>query len=349
MVIMFFDLVPGRPSRQRRTSAGSRPSGRLNLEPLEERCLLSGDAVLTWNKIALNALQFDSTLGAKALQNSPNHSSRALAIVSAAVFDSVNSIERLYDPYMVQINAPSGASVDAAVAQAAHDTLVSLFPDYKSVLDADLATSMSKIHKGIPRNNGALVGEMVAAATLAARSHDGSQGAMPYTPGNLPGQWRPQPGQTAVGPLWGQVTPFGLTSGEQFEPPPPPALTSQAYAKAYMEVKNYGGDGITTPTLRTPAETQIGLFWGYDGSPGLGTPPVLYNQIAEVLAVQQHNSLMQNARFFALINIAMADAAIVCWDGKYDYSFWRPVAAIRENDPGTGPTGLGSGNPYLVG
>src|SRR5262249_6038581 len=78
-----------------------------------------------------------------------------------------------------------------------------------------------------------------------------------------------------------------------------------------------------------------------------GTPPVHYNQIAETLAVQQHNSVVDNARFFALINLAMADAGITSWDGKYDYNFWRPVTAIRENDPGTGPTGLGSGNPYL--
>jgi hypothetical protein len=106
---------------------------------------------------------------------------------------------------------------------------------------------------------------------------------------------------------------------------------------------------VTTLTLRTAEQTQISLFWGYDGSPGLATPPRLYNQIAEVPALQQNNSEVQNARFFALVNIAMADAGIACWDGKYDYNFWRPITAIRENDPGTGPTGLGSGNLFLVG
>jgi PAP2 superfamily len=133
-----------------------------------------------------------------------------------------------------------------------------------------------------------------------------------------------------VGSLWGNVTPFALTSAEQFHVPPPPALTSQEYTDAFNEVKNYGGDGVTTPTLRTPEETQIGIFWAYDGSPGLGTPPREYNQIAETIAVQQGNTVVQNARFFALINLSMADAAITCWDAKYDYNLWRPVTGIRD-------------------
>jgi hypothetical protein len=320
------------------------------LEPLEDRCLLSADPVLEWNKIALDALQYDSTLGANALQNAPTKSSRALAIVSAAVYDAVNSIDGSHDPYLIQVKAPKDASITAAVAQAAHDTLVSLLPDYQPVLDADLTADLASVPDVQARNDGAQVGRIVATAILAARSNDGSNVAMPYTPGDQPGQWRPDPlhpDQTAVGSLWGNVTPFALHSAEQFHAPAPPDITSEAYADAYLEVKNYGGDGVTTPTMRTPEQTQIAIFWGYDGSPGLGTPPVHYNQIAETLAVQQHNSVVDNARFFALINIAMADAGITAWDSKYDYNFWRPVTAIRENDPGTGPSGLGSGNPYL--
>src|SRR5262249_30175314 len=121
---------------------------------------------------------------------------------------------------------------------------------------------------------------------------------------------------------------------------PPPALTSQDYAEAYNEVKNLGGDGITTPTLRTKQQTQIGIFWGYDGSPGLGTPPRLYNQIAETLAVQMHNTVVENARYFALINLAMADTGIEAWDAKYQYDFWRPVTAIRAGDT--------DGNPLTI-
>ena len=92
----------------------------------------------------------------------------------------------------------------------------------------------------------------------------------------------------------------------------PRPLTSDQYADAFNEVKNYGGDGVTTPTLRTPEQTEIGIFWGYDGSPGLGAPPRFYNQIAETIAVQQGNTAVQNARLFSLIDVATADAAITC-------------------------------------
>jgi hypothetical protein len=323
----------------------------LLLECLEDRCLMSADPVLEWNAIALDALKNDSLLGAGARQNAPTRASRALAIVQSAVFDAVNSIDGSYDPYMIQVHAPHGASITAATAQAAHDTLVNLFPDYRPTLDADLATDLGHVHNVRSRNDGVRVGQIVAAGILAARSNDGADVDMPYTPGDQPGEWRPDPlhpTQTALGSLWGEVTPFALTSAEQFHVPPPPAITSEAYADAYNEVKEVGGDGVITPTTRTAEQTEIGIFWGYDGSPGLGTPPRLYNQIAETIAVQQHNSVVQNARFFALVNIAMADAGITCWDAKYDYSYWRPITAIRENDPGTGPTGLGSGNPFLV-
>src|SRR5262245_13503179 len=152
------------------------------------------------------------------------------------------------------------------------------------------------------------------------------------------------------------VKPFAISSAVDFQAPPPPLLTSVEYANAFNEVKVLGAadaetndrDGNGLPD-RTPDQTQIGIFWGYDGSPGMGTPPRLYNQIARVLAVQQGNTELQNARLFALVNISMADASIAAWDTKYVYNFWRPVIAIREADPGTGPTGLGDGNPATTG
>jgi hypothetical protein len=109
-------------------------------------------------------------------------------------------------------------------------------------------------------------------------------------PRAAPGDWRPDPlypNQQALTPGWGNVTPFTLRSGDQFPAEPPPALTSQPYTDAFNEVKDYGGDGVTTPTLRTAEQTQIAIFWGCDGTPGLGTPPRLYNQIAETIARQQ--------------------------------------------------------------
>jgi hypothetical protein len=309
------------------------------VEVLEERCLLSADPVLEWNGIALDALRNDSLL-AHPRQNNPGNASRALAIVQAAVFDAVNSIDRSYDPYLIEVNAPAGASLDAAAAQAAHDTLVALFPEYQGTLDARLAADLAQGGSVRSRVEGVLVGRVVAAGILAVRSQDGSNVAMSWPVGTQPGQWQPDalhPTQSAWGPEWGAVTPFTLSSATQFPVPPPPALTSQAYVDAYNEAKSLGGDGITTPAKRTPEQTQIGIFWGYDGSPGLGTPPRLYNQIAVTLAVQMHNTVVENARYFALINLAMADTGIEAWQSKYQYDFWRPVTAIRG--------AAGDGNP----
>jgi hypothetical protein len=321
---MLWLLLPRMP----RTAA--RSAGRqLTVEVLEDRCLLSADVVLEWNANALDAMVNDSFLGAAAKQAGPTRASRALAIEQVAVFDAVNSIDRSYDPYLIEVNAPRGASITAAAAQAAHDTLVALYPDFQPTLDARLAADLAGISSARARDEGVLVGHIVAESILAVRSHDGAEVAMPYTPGNQPGQWQPDPlhpTQMALGSLWGSVTPFTLTSAEQFHVPPPPALNSQAYADAFNEVKAVGS---ATSTTRTAEQTEIGIFWGYDGSRGLSTPPRLYNQIAETLAVQQHNSVIQNARFFALINLAMGDAGIACWDAKYDYNFWRPVTAIR--------------------
>jgi hypothetical protein len=340
---MLLRLLLGRSSI-RGPARNVRRAPSLTLETLEDRCLLSGDIVLAWNLMALDALKNDSTLGADAKQAGPDRASRALAIVQVAVFDAVNSIDRSSDPYLVRVDAPADASLTAAAAQAAHDTLVNLFPDYQPALDAKLAADLGGVSSVSARNDGALVGRVAAAAILAARSNDGSDVPMNYTPVNLAGHWQPDPTlsytQQALGPLWGNVTPFALPSAESFHVPPPPALTSAQYAAAFAEVKDDGGDGVTTPTLRTAEQTNIGIFWGYDNSPGLATPPRLYNQIAETIAVQQGNSPVENARFFALVNIALADAGIACWDGKFDYDFWRPVTAIRAADA--------DGNPATV-
>jgi hypothetical protein len=153
----------------------------------------------------------------------------------------------------------------------------------------------------------------------------------------------------ALGALWRVVTPFVLTSASQFRAAPPPALTSPAYTAAFNEVKRLGGDGVVTPTERTAAQTIAGIYWAYDGTPSLGTPPRLYNQIAVLIATQMGTDVIDLARLLALLNVGMADAGLSAWDTKYQYDFWRPVTAIRESDPGTGPTGKGDGNPSTIG
>lgn len=315
------------PARARRELARPR------IESLEDRCLLSGDVVLHWNSVAIEAAKRDHAIGGPHEQLGPTRTSRALAIVHAAIFDAVNSIDRSYQPYLVDdVHASSGASIAAAAAQAGHDTLAALYPAMTAMFDAALTADLAGIAPGRARQ-GIEVGQYVASQILALRAHDGSDANPVYTPGTDPGQWRPDPlhpGQQHLGPAWGQVTPFVIQSGSQFRAPPPPAMNSPEYTAAFNEVKALGGDGLTTPSSRTEDETEIGIFWGYDGQPGLCAPPRLYNQIGEIIAQNQGNSEVQNARFFALINLAMADAAITVWETKYHYNFWRPVAAIRE-------------------
>jgi hypothetical protein len=173
-----------------------------------------------------------------------------------------------------------------------------------------------------------------------------------YFPGSDPGEWRKDPISViplALGALWSNVTPFVMTSAHQFRAPAPPVLSSLEYATAYNEVKALGGDGVTTPTDRSAEQTEIGIFWAYDGVPNLCAPPRLYNQIAMQLAQERGVDMVETARLLALINVAMADAAIAIWESKYFYKFWRPVTGIREADPGTGPSLIGDSNPLTSG
>jgi hypothetical protein len=126
-------------------------------------------------------------------------------------------------------------------------------------------------------------------------------------------------------------------------------MDSAAYATAYNEVKRLGGDGITTATERTSEQTQLAIYWAYDGTPSLCAPPRLYNQITIHIAELKHLNAIQLGRLLALVNTAMADAGTSAWESKYYYNFWRPVTGIRESDPGTGPTGSGDGNNDTIG
>jgi hypothetical protein len=150
-----------------------------------------------------------------------------------------------------------------------------------------------------------------------------------------PGHWRQDPISQvpiAMGAYWGEVTPFVLATSEQYRVPPPPPLGSLRYATAYHEVKRLGGDGKTTPTSRTRDQTQIGIYWAYDGTPSLCAPPRLYNQLAVTIAKQRRTKGMELARLLALVHVAMADAGVAIWESKYYYDFWRPVTGIREDD-----------------
>lgn len=321
--------------------------------------------VLYWNRVAIDASGLDHTPPAPGEsrafheQLGPGRASRAMAIVQIAVFDAINAIAGGYDSYTGIAPARARASMGAAVAQAAHDTLVALYPAQAAAIDELLADDLGAIR--IPdehsQSRGIALGQRAARAILALRADDGSQPAEPlvnvdFICSDQPGKWRQDPISLiplALGANWGAVKPFVLESSGQFRVPPPPAMDSEEYAAAFDEVTRLGGDGVNTPTERTAEQTQIGVFWAYDGTPSLCAPPRLYNQITVQLARERGLKAVETARLLALVNTAMADAGIAIWESKYYFEFWRPVTGIWEADAGTGPTGLGDGNPDTVG
>jgi membrane-associated phospholipid phosphatase len=316
-----------------------------------------------WNEVALDANALDHApvaVGENRVfgeQLGPTRTSRALAIVHIAIFDAVNAITHDHQSYTGIAPAPRNASIDAAIVQAAHDTLAALFPSQVASFTQRLTEDLAQLADDHGKSYGRDAGRRAAAAILALRANDDSHHLDPrvgvdFETGDEPGKWRQDPVSLiplAYGAHWYKVKPFLMTAAEQFRVAPPPALDSVAYATSFNEVKRLGGDGIITPTRRTPDQTLAALYWAYDGTAGLGTPPRLYNQIAVEIASKYRLHPVELARLLALVNVAMADAGIASWESKYLYQFWRPVTAIREADEGSGPTGAGDGNPATIG
>ena len=288
-------------------------------ERLESRELLSSDAVLQWNAIALDAIRVDRT--------APPMAARDLAILHVAIYDAVNSIDRQYAPYVSYIDVHPRASKEAAVAAAAHDVLIALFPSQQTTIDTKYTEALAAITDGTAETEGIAVGEAAVAQILAARNNDGALDSVTYMSGTNPGDWVPTPPgfQSPVLPQWPDVTPFAMMMSSQFLPVAPPSLTSTAYARAFNEVKLIGS---TTSTTRTADQTAIAQFWA--NGPGTSTPPGHWNVVAEIVSQNKGNSLEDNARLFAMLNVSLADAGISCWDAKYEYDMWRPITAIRE-------------------
>jgi hypothetical protein len=316
-----------------------------------------------WNEVALRANALDHTppfVGESRVageQLGPTRTSRALAIVHIAIYDALNAIYQRYPGYSGQLPAFADSSRDAAIAQAAHDTLVALYPSQAGRLDTWLNADLARLPAGRARFNGIDIGRRAAAAILALRANDGIYYGEPvvgvdYYVSNAPGQWRPDPVSRipiALGAYWNRLRPFVLQSVSQYRSPAPPALSSDAYARAFAEVKELGGDGVRTPTRRSADQTVAGIYWAYDGTAWIGTPPRMYNQIAVQLALARSSDPLDLAKALALVNVAIADATMVVWNTKYYYDFWRPVTGIREASGGTSPTGVGDGNPNTLG
>ncbi len=213
----------------------------LRLEALEDRLVPSADMVLQWNDILRDAVRTANTPA--------TFGSRIMAITHAAVYDSVNAMDRTHAVYLVDALAHPGASREAAVAAAAHRALVTFYPAQAAVLNAKLMDSLATIPDGKAEDDGVALGRSVADQILALRQNDGSGVVLPpYLGSTEPGQWRPTPPANSPGrePHWPDVTPFAITSGDQFRPAAPPELTSAEYTAAFNEVKELG----SAPTRR---------------------------------------------------------------------------------------------------
>jgi membrane-associated phospholipid phosphatase len=276
------------------------------------------DQVIVWNEAALEAIKKDRT--------PPPLAARNLAMVHVAVYDAVNAVQPLCRPYGIVVRPPRETSAEAAAAIAAHRVLVDLYPKQAARFQTLLHQAFAGIPEGRSKAEGVALGQFMAEKVLAWRRHDRADRKVRYVPPTGPGLWQPTPPAYAPAllPQWPRVTCFAMRDGRQFRPPLPPALTSAAYTASYREVKALGSKSSTT---RTRDQTEIARFWA-DGD-GTVTPPGHWNRIAQTVARSQGNSLAANARLFALLNIALADAGILCWDCKFHFEFWRPIHAIR--------------------
>jgi hypothetical protein len=322
----------------------------------------SMDAILRWNQIALDVEKEDFSTPDPAIdpspeQGGPTKASRALAIVHLAMYDAFVGPGATASTYLTYADPPPPPPTHpgtrrAAVATAAAETLIALFPRQRTAVLHQHAQHLASLGaSGSLVNDGVEWGHRVALAMLDDRRNDGSDAPNTfYAPSSEPGRHRvdPQsPGQGFLGPQWGKVKPFGVAKlTTRFPGSPPPKLDSKAYADSFAEVKQ---KGALRGSTRTTAETTIGLFWAYDGPRGLGLPPRLYNQAVRAIAAQVGTTEEQNAKLFAMVNVAMADAGIQAWDEKYRYNVWRPVVGIREADEGWGPTGEGDKNSETAG
>jgi hypothetical protein len=310
--------------------------------------LAAANEVLKWNETALKAV-------AAGGQN-PIQGTRTIAMVQGAVHDALNAINRRYAAYYFEEPGVSGASSDAAVATAAHTVLVGVLPSFGTpaqkvaalaiVEDAYLA-ALGRVSDASAKMNGVTVGRAAGAAMLTLRKDDGALRDAPYTPGTGPGKWRPHPNPdppnppiadaglargyaSSLLPGWGNVTPFTLLSAAQFWLPGPPALTGEAYAKDYNEIKSLGGQ---VSTARTADQTEVARFW-FEGAPA-------WYRIARTVAETRALDAWDSARLLGLTSLAMADGFIAGFKVRYVYDLWRPVTAIREGDTDGNPATAG--------
>jgi hypothetical protein len=290
----------------------------------------AADVVLDWNATA------ESTMLAQSPAPNPFSQARFMAITQLAVFEAVNTITGKYKPYLGTIDAPDGASAEAAAIAAAHAVLLNYFPASAPSLNEARARSLAAIPDGQAKEDGIATGEAAAAAMILLRANDGSAPAEFFTPASpAPGVWEatsscPTVDGVRVGILlhWRNVTPFGVRRAADFLADPPPSLRSRKYAKDYDEVMTVGG---VTSTERPPDRADVARFYA------ASSPSQVVNMAARQVALAQGHSLTHNARALALINMAVSDSLVASFFTKYHYNFWRPETAIHLGDTDGNP------------
>ena len=308
--------------------------------PASTASSFSAGPVLDWSTEARRAIVPPSAGPENFGNKFPGEAGVYMGIVHVAIYDAAVAIEGGYKPYAIQLTAPPDTSAAAAIATAAHHTLVGLqpalglTPAQQGILDGDYAAYLAAIPDGTAKTNGITIGEQVASAVLALRSNDGREqnptlaDLNPPAPG--PGVWQPDPTRPALGLRLPGMRPLALKSASQFRPDGPNPLTSPEYADDLNQVKELGR---LDSTSRTPEQTTEALFWtDHDARQ--------WNDGMLRLAAARGLDLVQTARMLAMAHVAGADALIACFDAKYHYWSWRPYQAIAHADE--------DGNPATV-
>lgn len=283
----------------------------------------SPDTILEWNRILL------ATLATPGATQPTIFFTRGPALMHVAIFDALNSFDRLYTPYLAYVDVPDGASRDAAVAQAAHDTLVAMYPTQTAAFDAALAMQLGRLPADAAQR-GARAGADAARAILELRADDGwHRRPSAYVLPTLPGYWQPTPPPNAPAAFthYPDVVPFVIGGANQFTVEAPPALTSQRYTDDFNEVKAIGG---ATSAVRTADQTLVARLFAVVPTVTTTGIPDVWNNLVRDLVRTRNLPDIEAARLYALMTTTFHDALFVSFSGKFLYGFWRPVTAIRE-------------------
>ncbi|MDY0170569.1 MAG: phosphatase PAP2 family protein, partial [Thermoguttaceae bacterium] len=286
---------------------------------------VQGDIVTEWN---MTAMSLGPNVGTHA-------AGRYLAMMHTAIYDTLMAFDGGYHPFQVSVPTPEVASPEAAAATAAYHVLHSVYtaPAQRVIIQSRYDIQMALIADGAAKTAGVAFGQSVAQAILDSRANDGAAEAanVPHPDGTQPGEWRRTASGEPLLPGWGDVMPWVMTAGDQFDQGGPPALNSVEYAAAYDEVRLLGDINSTT---RTVEQGEIALFW-------MDHVPAHWNRLAREIAEQGGLSLVDTARLFALMSVTLADANIAAWNMKYEYNFWRPETAIQLGDADTNDDTVG--------